>query len=88
MNRDYMALVEDLAVPHRRKEVKRSLMLAGSAATPAVRQGLRHPSSAVRSACCQVLDHFLDEAALPELLEKPLPSRPACSRLGRARAGL
>ena len=64
-----MALVEDLAVPHRRKEAKRSLMRAGSAATPAVRQGLRHPSAAVRCACCQVLDHFLDEAALPELLD-------------------
>src|SRR5262249_44949551 len=47
----------------------RGLMAAGSLATPAVREGLHHPEPAVRVGCCQVLDHFMDEAALPELIE-------------------
>ncbi|HMC41431.1 MAG TPA: HEAT repeat domain-containing protein, partial [Acidimicrobiales bacterium] len=54
----------------------RALMVAGTAATPAVRTGLRHDDPAVRAACCQVLDHFLDEAALPELLENLSHSDP------------
>ena len=66
---DYRRFVEDLAVKHRAKESLRRLMAAGSLATPAVREGLHHPESAVRIGCCQVLDHFMDEAALPELLE-------------------
>lgn len=69
MRVDSLALVEDLAVPHRFRSAKRSLMLAGTAATSAVREGLHHPNPVVRAGCCQVLDHFLDEAALPELLE-------------------
>ena len=66
---DYQCLVEDLAVTHRAKEALRRLMAAGSLATPAVRDGLHHPEPAVRVGYCQVLDHFMDEAALPELLE-------------------
>lgn len=66
---DYHRFVEDLAVNHRAKESLRRLMAAGSLATPAVREGLHHPEPAVRIGCCQVLDHFMDEAALPELLE-------------------
>jgi HEAT repeat protein len=31
--------------------------------------GLHHEDAAVRAGCCVVLDHFLDEAALPELIE-------------------
>jgi hypothetical protein len=49
-------------------------MEAGGAALAAVRQGLRHESAAVRIRCCMVLDHHLDEAAIPELranLEHP-----------------
>jgi len=69
MDTDYRTLVEDLALAHRRQAALGHLMLAGTAATPAVRAGLRHESAAVRTACCQILDHFLDEAALPELLE-------------------
>lgn len=66
---DYHRLVEDLAIKHRAKAALRRLMAAGSLATPAVREGLHHPEPAVRVGCCQVLDHFMDEAALPELLE-------------------
>ena len=65
----YRHLVEDLAVKHRAKEALRRLMAAGSLATAAVREGLQHPKPAVRVGCCQVLDHFMDEAALPELIE-------------------
>jgi hypothetical protein len=61
-------LVENLAVPHRTKEALRQLMWAGALATPAVRRGLRHSSPAVRVGCCTVLDHHLDEAAIPELI--------------------
>lgn len=43
-------------------------MAAGNLATPAVRRGLRHSSVKVRAECCNVLDHFLDEDALPELV--------------------
>ena len=65
----YRRLVEDLAVKHRAKQSLRQLMAAGSLATPAVQEGLHHPEPAVRIGCCQVLDHFMDESALPELLE-------------------
>lgn len=65
---DYRRLVESMAVPHRHKEAKRRLMAAGSQATPALRWGLRHHDPTVRSGCCDVLDHYLDEAAVPELV--------------------
>jgi hypothetical protein len=64
----YDRLVEDLGVKHREREATRRLMAAGMAATPAVRRGLRHPNPAVRVGCCGILDHFMDEAALPELI--------------------
>jgi HEAT repeat protein len=63
---DYWRDVEDLSVPHRSKQALRSLMAAGSEATPMLRRGLTHSNPAVRAGCCIVLDHFLDEAALPE----------------------
>lgn len=66
---DFDCLVENLGVKHRAKGALRRLMDAGAPATPALRQGLRHLDPAVRVGCCQVLDHFLDEAALPELVE-------------------
>lgn len=66
---DYARYVEYLGVEHRAADALRQLMAAGMRATPVVRQGLRHPNPAVRVGCCKVLDHFLDEAALPELIE-------------------
>jgi hypothetical protein len=66
---DYARLIEDLAVPHRYKHALRSLMSAGMLATPALRRGLRHDDPDVRVGCCIVLDHFMDEAAVPELIE-------------------
>ncbi len=66
---DYARYVEYLGVEYRAREALRQLMAAGMQATPVVRQGLQHPNPAVRVGCCQVLDHFLDENALPELIE-------------------
>ena len=62
-------LVSHLGVEHRSKKALRRLMAAGSAATPSLRRGLRHPDPSVRVGCCKVLDHFLDEDALPELID-------------------
>lgn len=66
---DYHRFVEDLAIRHRAKHALRSLMAAGSLATPVVTAGLRHPDPEVRIGCCMVLDHHMDDAALPELIE-------------------
>jgi HEAT repeat protein len=65
----YESMVEDLALPHRARTAEKALIAAGMAATPAVRRGLGHDDPRVRMHCCRVLDHFLDEAALPELVE-------------------
>lgn len=64
----YWRLVEDLAIKHRAKEAMRQLLFARSLATRAVRLGLRHPDPAVRIACCNILDHHLDQAAIPDLI--------------------
>ena len=66
---DYDRWVEDFAAKHREKPASRQLMAAGAAATAALRRGLRHPDPAVRVGCCKVLDHYLDEDAVPELVE-------------------
>lgn len=58
-----------LASPHRRKVAMRRLMAAGRTGTPVVRTGLRHEDPEVRIACCKVLDRFMDEAAVPELMD-------------------
>lgn len=63
------ALIPELGIAHRAKPAMRRLMEAGVEATSALRRGLRHPSPAVRVGCCKVLDHHLDEDALPELIE-------------------
>lgn len=69
MSTDYPQLVEDLAVRHREKASLRALMAAGPLATPALRRGLRHSDASVRVGCCKVLDHYMDEAVVPELIE-------------------
>ena len=69
MQLDYDRFVEELGIKHRSKAAMRALMAAGTAATPAVRRGLRHTDARVRARCCDVLDHFLDADAIPELME-------------------
>ena len=67
---DYDSIVSDLGIPHRVKAALRVLMSAGAAATPAVRRGLEHPDARVRTECCNVLDHYLDEAAVGDLMAR------------------
>src|ERR1051325_2419292 len=62
--------IEDLAVPHRERAAFWALMRTGFAATPALREGLRHPNAKVRNGCCWLLDHFMDEDAIPELIAR------------------
>ena len=76
MQVDFAQTVEDLGVAHRRRQALRALMLAGPEATAAVRDGLGHPDPMVRVGCCQVLDHFLDQDAVPELVENLSHSDP------------
>ena len=66
---DWDQLVENFAVKHRAKDALRRLMAAGSPCTPALRCGLQHENPRVRIGCCKVLDHHLDEDAVPELIE-------------------
>ncbi len=66
---DYERMVEDLAVEHRAKQCLHHLMAAGPLATPAVTRGLHHPTPSVRVGCCKILDHYMDETALPGLIE-------------------
>ncbi len=61
--------VDDLGVRHRASEALRRLMAAEALATPFVCEGLRHADPEVRVGCCKVLDHQMDEAALPELID-------------------
>ena len=68
MRNEYDVVVEQLAIKHRAQAALRGLMAAGPAATSAVRRGLLHDDPVVRVRCCMVLDHHLDEAALPELM--------------------
>ena len=65
---DYDSLVEQLALKQHAPAALQALMDAGPAATPAVRRGLRHDEPIVRVRCCMVLDHHLEEAAIPELI--------------------
>jgi hypothetical protein len=65
---DFKLDVENLAVKHRSKAALRNLMAAGSLAGPDVRQGLHHTNPSVIVGCCQVLDHFLYEEAIPDLI--------------------
>tara|TARA_E500000331_G_scaffold106234_6_gene103010 strand:+ start:5929 stop:6462 length:534 start_codon:yes stop_codon:yes gene_type:complete len=60
-------VVQLLTSDHQRPAAIRHLLSLGKTGTTAVRLGLKHPDPAVRIACCRVLDHFTDEAALPEL---------------------
>jgi HEAT repeat protein len=65
---DFALDVENLAVKHRAQAAFRSLMTAGPEAALFVRLGLRHSNPSVVVACCNVLDHFLFEDAVPDLI--------------------
>ena len=69
--------VELFADPQRRKAALRKLMAAGRSGTAFLREGLHHSDAAVRSGCCEVLDHFMDEDAIPDLIANIDHSDPA-----------
>jgi HEAT repeat protein len=62
-------IVAELGIKHRADAAARVLMSAGMDATPAVRRGLQHTDPRVRARCCGILDHFMDEEAIPALLK-------------------
>jgi HEAT repeat protein len=65
---EYDRLVEQLTLKEHAQAALQALMEAGPAAIVAVRRGLRHDEPIVRVRCCMVLDHHLDEAAIPDLI--------------------
>src|SRR5687768_13991757 len=67
---DYWQDIENLLVKHRSTEARRRLYEAGPLAVSAVRRALRHENPHVRWFACGFLDHFLDNSALPELIER------------------
>ena len=69
IRRDWDALVASLAVKHRYKEASRRLLAGGIEATDALRRGLQHENPHVRVGCLVVLDHFMDEAALDDIVK-------------------
>jgi HEAT repeat protein len=75
---DYEGWVGQLAVASRRQRAKRHLLAAGAPALPALRDGLlRHESPLVRRICAGILDHLLDDDAVPDLvaaLDDPDPA--------------
>lgn len=68
MTDTFDALVEQLGDRPFRWEAVQRLMQAGPDATPALRRGLSHAYASVRVGCCKVLDHHLDNDAVPDLL--------------------
>jgi hypothetical protein len=69
-------VVEALGVEHRSRAAYWRLVEIGAPAIPAVRVGLRSENPAVRRGCCEFLDLYWDEDAVPEvqaLLADPEP---------------
>ncbi len=62
-------LVQQLGIAHRHKYALQRLMRLAEEASDAVRAGLLDENMMIRVGCCKVLDHHLDEAALPLLIE-------------------
>ena len=67
---DYWQDVENLLIAHRKDEARRRLYAAGPLAGPAIRRALNHEYARLRIFACGFLDHFLDEEALPALIER------------------
>jgi HEAT repeat protein len=65
---DYSGLVEQLSDSTRFAETWQALNRAGTAALPAVREGLSHPNWRVRRMCAMFLDHHWDEPTLRRLV--------------------
>jgi len=66
---DYAGFVQALGVPFRSHEAQRRLLKAGVLAVEALQEGLHDESADVVTGCLKVLDHHLQEEAIPALLE-------------------
>ena len=66
---DYAGFVQALGVPFRNHEAQRRLLKAGVLAVEALQDGLHDESVDVVTGCLKVLDHHLQEEAVPALLE-------------------
>jgi HEAT repeat protein len=78
---DFDAWVRLLGVAQSRQGAKRHLLAAGAPAVPALRRGLQHRDATVRRVCAAILDHLLDEDAVPDLVAALDDDDPAvCAR--------
>ena len=66
--RDFDGWVSQLGVNSCRQRARGHLFSSGSSAVPALRRGLRHPDPAVRRLCVNMLDRFVDEETVPDLV--------------------
>jgi HEAT repeat protein len=74
---DFDGWVRLLAVDSYRQRARRHLFRSGVATVPALRRGLHHEDATVRRVSAALLDHVVDEAALPDLvaaLDDPDPA--------------
>src|SRR5437588_6487307 len=70
-------VVERLTVKHLARAAYWRLWSRAAHDTAALRRGLRHPDPHVRATCCQILDHFLDDVALVDVVDclaDPVPA--------------
>ena len=65
---DYDGWVRQLGKAERRQRAKIHLMGSGPPAVPALRRGLVHEDAVVRRFSAVILDHLLDDDAVPDLV--------------------
>jgi HEAT repeat protein len=63
-------LLDRLTVEHLSRAAFWRLWAGAMTDTRSVRRGLRHKDPRVRVMCTQILDHFLDDAALADILDR------------------
>jgi hypothetical protein len=62
-------LIPVLGDPHRGSRAYTRLLALGPEAAEAARGGLAHSDERVRERCCQILDHLMDAASIPLLID-------------------
>jgi HEAT repeat protein len=65
---DYDGWVAQLGSSTRRQRARQHLLESGPPAVPAIRRGLRHRDATVRRLCVNLLDHLVDDDAIPDLV--------------------